>query len=208
MKQISILIIYRNFTQKHPASHVGLGINGLHTARVLRREGIRTELVGVWSVTDVRAALHRHPDATHVIIEAPWIPTAEMQRMLFDYPAKIFVLRCHSQIGFFQVEAGAITLMREAAALETGSLNFHVAANSGRFCDFFRRSYHHHCHLLPNLYDFVRADRFYRRYLNNSRVKICSFGALRLLKNHSTAAAAALLIGRRRRVDLDFHVTV
>lgn len=39
-------------------------------------------------------------------------------------------------------------------------------------------------------------------------LRIGSFGALRLLKNHTTAAAAALMLARKRGCDLEFSVSV
>src|SRR6185437_16742570 len=117
------------------------------------------------------------------------------------------VCRCHSQIGFLQVESGAITLFREGALLASNNLNFQIAGNSQRFCSFFERTYGHHCAYLPNLYDVARPERFHH-HSPGHHLRIGSFGALRLMKNHSTSAAAALLIARRRKANLEFHVSV
>lgn len=206
-----VLIVYRNFAkyQASVASHVGLGVNALHTAAVLRRAGIRTDVAGVWTPADVTRELLKRSGVTHCVIEAPWIPTSAMQGLLNEHPDVQFVMRSHSQIGFLQVEAGAITLFRQAAVLQDGSLNFHVAANSERFCRWFGSAYRHRITCLPNLYDLNRTDHHYRvPFGNGHRIRVGSFGAIRLMKNHTTAASVAMVIARRLRVDLEFYMSV
>jgi hypothetical protein len=200
------LIVYRNFAARG-ASHVGLGVNGLHTAKVLRANGVLADLEGVWTPQDVHAALAKSPTVTHCLIEAPWLPAAEQAQLLQAFPHVQFVVRCHSQIGFLQVEPGAIKLLRDLATLEGGSLNFRLGCNNLEFQRFFQKAYHHPCLLLPNLYDFERVDR-YHPHQPGQTLRIGSFGALRLMKNHTTAAAAALLIARRRHAHLEFYVSV
>jgi hypothetical protein len=207
MSSYHLLIVYRNFLAKSGhASHVGLGCNGHHTARVLRANGVLTDLLGVWTPADIDAGLSKAA-YTHCIIEAPWLPTADLTTLLNKYPRVEFIVRCHSQIGFLQVEPGAIALLREGGLLEAGNLNFTLAANSRRYAEFFQRTYGHDCAYLPNLYDYTRPAR-YLRHLPGQRLRIGSFGALRLMKNHTTAAATALLIAKRRRADLEFHISV
>lgn len=42
-----VAIFYRNFAKVDSKfSHVGLGVNGLHTAKVLRKHKVRTDLCG------------------------------------------------------------------------------------------------------------------------------------------------------------------
>lgn len=207
MTKYRVLIIYRNFLAKSgPASHIGLGINALHTARVLRKHGVLTDIAPAWQPEDVYEPL-RKGVYTHCVIEAPWIPTARLNEIISTFPDVQFAVRCHSQIGFLQVEAGAIGLLIEQASLQDASLNFHLAGNAARFCEFFRKAYHHKIDYLPNLYDIGGIERFHH-HAPGSTLRIGSFGATRLMKNHTTAAAAALLIGRRRRANIEFHISV
>lgn len=201
-----VLITYRNFLSKSgPASHVGLGVNALMTAKTLRNHGILADALGVWTAADVAKGLENAPTVTHCVIEAPWVATADLQALLERFPRVEFVERSHSQIGFLQVEAGAIKLFREAALLEAANLNFRIAGNSDRFCTFFEQAYGYNCLNLPNLYDTQRPPVQTKRNPGNP-LKISSFGALRLLKNHTTAAAAALMVAKRRGVDLEFYI--
>lgn len=212
-----LVIFYRNFQLKPvsgkgsaPHCHIGLGVNAMHTAKVLRDQKIRTDVFGVWLPIDI----HNHLDklgkeVSHVIIEAPWILTREMEELIFKYPYIHFIVRSHSQVGFLQVEAGAVQLIREYATLQDSSLNFTLAANSQRFCEFMECTYKSKCVYLPNLYyhDRVPAND-YRVHQSGQPLKVSSFGAIRLLKNHSTAAAGALMLARMRNSDLEFYMTV
>jgi hypothetical protein len=59
---------------------------------------------------------------------------------------------------------------------------------------------------LPNLYDIERVHRKRDESHDHRVLRIGSFGAHRLLKNHTTAAAAALMMAERRGSDLEFTV--
>jgi hypothetical protein len=206
-----VLLLYRNrlATQGGPYCHIGLGVNALHTTRVLRRLGVPTYPYSAWTADDVRACLREHPQTTHAVLEAAWVPLAEMERLVADYPQVHFVVRCHSQIGFLQVEAVSITLLRELALLAERVLNLSVAGNSARFTRFVERAYESRCVYLPNLYDAERAGPKRRGPPDAGRpLRIGSFGAMRLFKNHTTSAAAALLAARALGRDLAFWVSV
>lgn len=207
LNEVRLLIVYRNFHAKSgKASHVGLGINGLHTARVLQRWSIETNVVGVWDIGQLEKAITVH-NPTHVLIEAPWVPIPELAALLHKYPNLLFVVRVHSQVAFLQVEAGAVTNFREGLSLQDGNLNLRMAGNSPHFCDWARRAYNSHVLLLPNLYDHVRPHAKLPRHQINP-LRVGSFGATRLQKNHATAAAATLLLGTRLGVDVEFHISV
>lgn len=193
-----------------PHCHIGLGVSALHTAKVLRRHHIRTDIFGVWFTKDVENHLIRlGSSVTHAIIEAPWICLKEMEELLYKFPNVHFIVRTHSQVGFLQVEAGAVQLLRDYSLLEDSTLNFSIAGNSTRFCEFMETTYRVKCIHLPNLYDFERVHRHeHRSHPYGQVLKVSSFGAIRLLKNHSTAAAAALMLARLRDSNLEFYMSV
>ena len=211
-----IAIFYRNFQLKPvagkvgmPHSHIGLGVSATHTAKVLRRQHVKTDVYGVWLSQDVENILNQTPSVTHAIIEAPWIGLREMESLLFRFPDVEFIVRSHSQVGFLQVEAGAIQLIRDYALLQDGTLNFSIAGNSTRFCEFMELTYKVRCLYLPNLYDHERVHKHeFRAHSPGNLLRVSSFGAIRLLKNHSTAAAAALMLARLRNSDLEFYMNV
>jgi glycosyltransferase involved in cell wall biosynthesis len=125
-----------------------------------------------------------------------------------QFPRVHFLVRIHSEVGFLQVEPGAITLLRDQMLLAEQHLNLSIAANSPRLVNFLRGAYHAPVLHLPNLYDLERVERRRPQRHDHRLLRIGSFGALRWLKNHTTAAAAALTIARERGCDLEFWMSV
>jgi hypothetical protein len=208
LKNAHILIVYRNFMIGSPNfCHVGLGVNALHTAKVLRKHKVRTDVFGVWTSEHIEDVLTKNPTATHCIIEAPWISAEKLNVILMKYPHVHFIVRSHSQIGFLQVEAGAIKIIRDLLSLQDLVLNLTVSANSLRLSNFIERTYKGKCLYLPNLYDLDRVHTKHHKSHSHKLLRISSFGAMRLLKNHTTAAAAAMMIAESRGCDLEFWVS-
>lgn len=185
--------------------HRGLGINALMTVRVLRKHGIRADICPVWDVASMRKSLAKY-QPTHAIIQALWIPAADQAALCQEFPDTHFVVRCHSQIGFLQVEPNAIKTLRDLLFMQELQLNLSVSANTERLHEFLVKTYKSNVVYLPNLYDVDRVNRKRDESHHHRVVRIGSFGAHRLLKNHTTAAAAALMIAERRSSDLEFYV--
>lgn len=209
--QAHVIFFYRdvNADKDYTYSHIGLGVGAMHAVRVLRKKGIRADVHAISGVEGIRKILSQKTRTTHAVIEAPWIKTSEFRALINEFSDVHFIVRCHSQIGFLQVEAGAIKLIREYIGLQDTSLNLTFSGNSRRFCKFMEKAYRKRCVYLPNLYDAARPAR--RQPLESHRhrvLRIASFGAIRVPKNHTTAAAAALLIARHRDCDLEFHLSV
>jgi hypothetical protein len=207
-KLAHVIIVYRDVQKMGKYSHKALGVNAGHTCKVLRKNGVLCDPLGLWPASDLVKELKRFPTATHVVIEAPWIPVDIIAGALRDLPQIHFLVRAHSQIGFLQVEPGAVTNLRDLMLMQDGELNLTVAANSSRLSDIYENVYQGRCLHLPNLYDLERPRTKLAQAHTHRRLVIGSFGALRLLKNHTTSAAAALIIAKRRRCDLEFWINV
>jgi hypothetical protein len=203
-----VALVYRNFKAYGPDmySHVGLGVNAYHTAKVLMRHGIQAKPLSVWSADNVIKRLAEHP-YTHAVIDALWLNRADLVRIAERFPSIQFFVRCHSQIGFLQVEPGAVKILREDLSLQESELNVHVAGNSHRFVNFIRNVYNQDCALLPNLYDLDRVSPRAPRNIHR-KIRVASFGSIRHLKLHSVAAAGALWLARSKGKDLEFHLSV
>ncbi len=190
-------------------SHVGLGVNAMHSVSVLRAANVRAEAHGMNSRADLEQLLKSKPDITHVVIEALWMPTADLEILLHAYPDHVFTVRCHSQLAFLQIEPGAVRLMREGMQLQSWAHNFRLSANNIRLCEFIEQTYNTPCLHLPNLYQIARAHVPSHSALHGrDRLRIASFGALRLQKHHVAAAGAALQIANRLGKELRFHINV
>ncbi|WP_394849643.1 hypothetical protein LZC95_19600 [Pendulispora brunnea] len=175
--------------------------------RVLRRNGVDARAYGVWTFEHVRERLWENNGVTHCIIEAPWLSAAETATLCHEFPDTHFLVRTHSNLGFLQVESGAITIIKELLLLQEGVLNLTVSANSQRLTHFIERTYQGKCLYLPNLYDTERVSRKRDFPSQHRLIRIGSWGAQRLMKNHTTAAAAAMLVAKSRASDLEFWVS-
>ena len=201
-----VILAYKNFAASRNISHIGLGVAAINTAKVLRREGINAEVWPILSSADLDAKLALAP-AGHVIISAPWIPTAELQELCVRYPTTQFAVNCHSNVGFLQADRNGVKLLREAMDLEMGNSNFHLAGNSQRFCHWIKEAFASPCAFLPNLYFLGTEQTCSPRVFTGGSLRIGVFGATRPLKNLMSAAAAALEICRDLRVPLELWMS-
>jgi hypothetical protein len=202
---MSVILAYKNFAANRNISHIGLGVAAINTAKVLRREGIKSDVWPILSAADLRQRLRDAP-ATDVIVSAPWIPALELHALANDFPETRFTVNCHSNVGFLQADRNGIKLVREVMELELATHNVHLAGNSRRFCDWIRFAFGAPCVYLPNLY-WLDSDPVYRQPFSPGTLRIGVFGATRPLKNLMSAAGAALEIARGLRVPLEFWLS-
>lgn len=204
-----VVITYKNFPVAHNVSHIGLGVSALNTAKVLRQNGVQADVWPILGAKDLAARIAAtNPRPTHIIIGAPWLPTLDLQAFLvFRFPDIHFAVVCHSNAGFLCADPVAIKNFREDLDLEQGALNFFAAGNSQRFVDFITQSYQRPCLWLPNLY-FVEGQPVHRRLWSGGTLRIGCFGAVRPLKNTTSAAGAALEIAEKLNTDAEFHISV
>jgi len=204
---MSVVLAYKNFAANRNISHIGLGVAAINTAKVLRREGIRTEVWPILDANDLRDRLKAAP-AKDVIISAPWIPSDELQSIANHYADTQFTVTCHSNVGFLQADRNGVKLVRELMELELGTHNIHLAGNCRRFCDWVHSAFAAPCAYLPNLY---YLDEHSGRPAHPSQpgdvLRIGAFGATRPLKNFMSAAGAAIELGRRMRRPLELWVS-
>lgn len=205
-----VIITYKNFPAAHNVSHIGLGVSALNTAKVLRANNVNAD---VWSTLGTIDLAEKIKEATffgnrpsHVIISAPWIPTLDLQMLVFNHSDIRFVVTCHSNVGFLQADPQGVKLFRDALNLEKGSLNFNAAGNSKRFCNWINDSYGSACTFLPNLYHLERDFPVSRPLYNGGVLRIGVFGAIRPLKNIMTAGGAILEIANNLHCDTEMHI--
>ena len=205
-----IVLAYKNMPVAHNVSHIGLGVSALNTAKVLQENGIYSDVwptLGAKQLADRIAAAN--PQPSHVVLGAPWIKALDLQAFLvFRFPHIQFAVTCHSNVGFLAADPQAITNFRDDLDLEQGALNFQAAGNSQRFCQFILNSYGRPCTYLPNLYYLGDAIAQQRRNWSGGTLRVGSFGAVRPLKNHISAAAAALQLSDKLHTDVEFHISV
>ena len=205
-----VIIAYHNMPAAFHVSHIGLGVSALNTAKVLRQNGVQTDVWAIMGAKELAAKIEAsNPKPSHVVISAPWITALDLQmHLVFKYSDIHFAVVCHSNAGFLSADPTAITNFRQDLDLEQGALNFFCAGNSKRFANFIKKSYQRPCLWLPNLYFLDSPTPSPRRIWSGGTLRIGSFGAVRPLKNTTTAAAAALEIAEHFNTDTEFHISV
>lgn len=218
LDSVHALICYKNFGANRGISHIGLGVSALNISQVLRQAGVWVDVVPILSVadleqtitqTDALAARRAEIPLSHVVVSAPWISTTDWQRLIAKYPHIDFAVISHSNVAFLHADPQGTRLLREAMGLQLAWHNFTVAANSLKFACWAFRAYGTEFTYLPNLYNLehTRSRNLRGRPAYSGGIlRIGCFGAMRVLKNHMTAAAAALEIHNRLGVDTEFWI--
>ena len=210
---VHLVIAYKNFGAFKGLSHIGLGVTALTNAKILNDAGHWTEVWPILSTADLQQRLVAAQNATpgtpvtHVVVSAPWLPTAELSALATLFHQVDFTVVSHSNVGFLQADPNGLTLLRQAADLQTGTINTHIGANSQKFIRWWEQVYHQPMRWLPNMYAFSTARHVAQVFQRGGRLRIGSFGAVRPLKNLLTAGAAALEIANQVQGDLEFHIS-
>lgn len=204
-----VILAYKNFAAHRHVSHIGLGVSAINTCKVLVAHGIACE---VWPIIDGNHLRQRlrmdqaEPRITHVVVSAPWIPTAGMNQLTTFFPRVQFAVNCHSNVGFLQADVSGVRLLREYLGLEMGTPNFSVAANSQRMCDWVVDAYANPCTFLPNLYFLDGVQRHHRPLWNGGVLRVGAFGATRPQKNFLSAVGAAVELGHQLKADTEIWI--
>ena len=202
---MSVVLAYKNFAANRNISHIGLGVAAIHTAKVLRRHGIKPDIWPIVDAADLRSRLAAAP-VKDVIIWAPWIPTLELQKLANDFPETRFAVNCHSNVGFLQADRNGVKVVRELMELELGNHNIRLAGNCRRFCDWAQAAFAAPCTYLPNLY-YLHGSQRRQKPFSGGTLRIGVFGATRPLKNLMSAAGAALQIARELSAPLELWLS-
>lgn len=214
-EKVRLIMGYKNFAAQKGISHIGLGVSGLNTTKVLQRNGISAEVVPLRSVDDLYRYLEkdrsitwpRHTRVSHVVISAPWIETRDFRHLCEIFSDVHFAVLSHSNVGFLQADPRGMRLIREAAELQVHYPNFHLAGNCPEFALWIQKSYERPCSLLPNLYNLHEDANPKKVRFDGHILRIACFGAVRPLKNTMTAAAAALQLSTEYSVPTEFWIS-
>lgn len=210
MPQFHVILAYKNFAANRFVSHIGLGVTALNTAKSLRAAGTAAEVWPIVNSQELRSRLNgisAENPATHVVISAPWIPTAELASLANDFPETQFMVVCHSNLGFLQADPNAMRLVREGSELERTAWNFRVAANNERLVNWITAAYRVPATWLPNLYHLDHTASIKRAGYQGGTLRIGAFGATRPLKNFMTAGGAAVQIASEMRADVELWMS-
>lgn len=203
-----LVICPLNYTGRPHVSHTGLGISAMNTAKVLRNNGIDAVVRPVRNRCELESLLPKE-NPTHVVINALWMPTADLASLVHTYAHIDWAVLCHSNVAFLQVEPNGIRLLKDAVDLEQSSIgNFHVAANSRGGAKAIRDAWEAPAAYLPNLYYLDGSARPHRPRWQGGTMRIGAFGALRPLKNPTGSAFSAQAIATSFGTNLEFYINV
>jgi hypothetical protein len=197
--QLDVVIVYKNFKFHKGFSHVGLGVNAINTCKVLNRLGIKCRVQAMKEESDLPKFLAEQASKpTHIIIQALWINVGLLGQLCSQYSDTQFAVVSHSNVGFLQVEPGAIKLFKQCLELEGESVNFHASGNSDRFCKWVENAFHQPCTYLPNMYYLHHKNDVPNRAWHDvgGTLRIGIFGATRIQKNFLSAVGAAMEISQ------------
>lgn len=160
-------------------------------------EMLWAKLAGDWAAT------------THVVLCAPYLDAVFLGKMVRNFPLKKFAMVYHSNLGFLAVDRFAARSLPLFLALGMEQPNFRTASNSAEFVSAINGSTGRDAvAYLPNLYHLPSATRRTRSLWKPPlTLHIGLFGAARVLKNWLTAGAAAMILQRLTRVDVELHLS-
>lgn len=209
-----VALVFKDFAAWLRSSCVGLNVAGYATAKVLNQAGIDTVVFPVRHNVDLVHAIDAYREKhgvplTDVVISAPWINEYDLTQLLYHFPYIDFTILSHSNVGFLQADFEGMRLIRRYIELTKEFSNLFVGGNSERYVEWLQESFHSDAVLLPNLYPLDRKKMKSPPHISGFYpLKIGAFGAVRPQKNFMTAAAAALLIQRKLRVPVEFHMSI
>jgi len=211
-----VILAIKNFSKVPGVCHIGLGVTAANTQKVLRRNGVQTD---VWSINKTPGkseakllweALARRENSsrliTHVIVSSPaWIQPQDFHNLAMRWPDITFIQLNHSGAAYLSIDKYGIRNIRDVASLAEQFHNVKVAANNERVVRFIS-SLGVECLYLPNLYDTTSfQDPIVPRKLANT-LRIGSFGASRPWKNQLCAAEAAVMMGKALGCNVELYV--
>lgn len=193
-RALHVLLMYKNFGAIAGISHIGLGVASLNNAKVLNRIGIKAQVIPIKAEDDIKLALGQNPDATHVVISAPWVSTKTLSYLCAIHPDVQFSVVSHSNVGFLQADSNGIRLIKEGIQLEGSTSNFHIGGNSQRFCSWVENAFGEPATYLPNMYYLHHRHGEQKRLWRDvgGTLRIGIFGAARSLKNMLSSVGAAM----------------
>lgn len=210
LSSVHVVFIIHRSEPGLPGSDAGLGVTIKSTMRVLRRHGVHCES---WSVAHVDQLTDRLEKAewaddrpiTHVVINTPNFATpVQIGKLAQRWHETEFIQLNHTGLSYMCIDNNGPQRIRDTLALQRATHNVKVAGNNPRFRWF--DTYGVDTLLLPNLYDTETFVTTIGHRRDHDPLRVGCFGENRPWKNQQVAAQAALLMGKRLGVAVEFYV--
>lgn len=203
---MKVAIAYKSYHNDPNTSHAGLGICAINSSKTLIQHGIASEVWGLITAKELGERLTKDASVTHVVIQAPWIPSDILYRLAQQFLQVQFAVNCHSNVGFLQTDPHGMSNMLDLLELEQVTNNIHAAGNSKDFSDWMSTAYQSPCTLLPNLYYLDSHASTHRPLWNGGPLRIGIFGAPRPQKNVMTGVAGSIQIAQMLKAHTEIWV--
>jgi len=166
----------------------------------LQAAGIYAKLVVVTDNNDIdREVAAYKPDV--VIVEALWVVPEKFKILTKLHPGVKWVVRVHSKFAFLAGEGIAMEWLLQYQYTK----NVYIAFNDEPTRDSFNHLTHKDTLYLPTCYSILTKEG-QPLPPKGIRLDVCSFGAIRPLKNQLTQAVAAIQASDKLSKILNFHI--
>jgi hypothetical protein len=207
----SILMLIRNNrkeTDKSIINHNGLTHASMATYKCLKdNEKLKLHYSTITDNTQISDCVYKHnPD--YVVIDGLWLIPEKFKELKVLHPSIKWIFRLHSDIGFIAQEGVFANWFYKYLVMD----NVYVTFNSTKLFEIMRDITHPYSHkvlYLPNTYPLDNDYRLTKTTARKSDViRISSFGAARILKNHFAQAVAALEFAEKLGKSLEFYINI
>ncbi len=216
MPKPKVLFILKRRHDYNSEKHSNLNMStGLYNSAFFMNEminelGIKSEIVVVIDNNCIDKEVTKYKP-THVIIEALWVVPEKFYVLTKLHPNVKWIIRLHSEVPFLANEGSAFNWLGDYMTYK----NVVIATNSPRTYKEMKFYLKHKLNCdsdviqdkvqyLPNYYPQDYNDKKFNR--DNDYIDICSFGAIRPLKNQLLQAIAAVKFAEKIGKKLRFHI--
>lgn len=205
-----------NYNESGGTSRSGL----LNSAKFVKNAlhyflGIESKIAIVVDGNGIDKEVHSYkPDI--IILEALWCPPTKIEELIKLYPKKQWIVRIHSKTPFLANEGIALLWIKQLSHIADRTGNLAIAFNAKETYKEFKEIGIHHAIYLPNFYypdDCESIDPDGKELIDRNPcfydhhgVNICSFGAVRPMKNQLIQAIAAIEYADKHHKKLYFSI--
>lgn len=206
---MKVLLVFKSPQVDNPdACHAGMGVTACNTVMALREARIDADFKPVTNGEYLWSRLASDWAAyTCVMLCAPFIDAAFLEKLAAAFPKVRFVVIYHSNLGFLSVDQFAMRSIPQFLDLQERTKNFAVGANSIELANSITAVSGIEMAWLPNIFHLPHVVRRTKpAWKRPLPLHVGLFGASRVLKNWLTAAASVGILQRHVQVPVTLHV--
>lgn len=194
------------FVTKKRVDNYGISLGLINsanfTSKALSDNGLDTRVVNVIDGNSVDKQVYDYkPDV--VIIEAIWVSPSKLEELAKKYSGTTWIVRIHSRLPFISGEGNAISTLKDYLLINCD--NICISCNHLESCREYIVALGTRVEYLPNIYP-LEPYKLVPVEKEENEIRICSFGAIRILKNQLLQATAAIAFADKLGKKLKFYI--